>query len=129
MKISRVLLIFAIIALIFVPSSLSSLGNAKYPRIVASDEVMATAYNSLEAQTDSTPWITASGTRCRWGVVAANHLPIGTKIKIEGFGDKIFIVEDRMNKRYHRKIDIWMPSYKQAMQFGSRKIKYYIIES
>ena len=82
----------------------------------------------MEGQTDSTPWTTASGTMCREGVVAANHLPIGTKLLIEGYGDKIFTVEDRMNARYYKRIDIWMRNHQDAKKFGVRKIKYYIIE-
>ena len=70
-------------------------------KVVFSGTVVATAYNSLVGQTDDSPWTTASGTRCRSGVIASNHLPIGTKVMIEGFGDKIFTVEDRMTtERY-----------------------------
>ena len=47
------------------------------------------------------------------------NLDIG-QIKIpELYGDKIFIVEDRMNSRkgyYH--VDIWFPSYQKAVNFG-----------
>lgn len=87
--------------------------------------VTATAYNSLPEQTDSTPFITASGTRTRWGVVAVNGMRIGTKIKIpELYGDQVFIVEDRMNARYgSNRLDIWMEEYGDARQFGVRKIK------
>lgn len=91
--------------------------------------VMATAYNSLEGQTDSTPWTTASGTRCREGVIASNFLPIGTKVMIEGFKGTIFTVEDRMNKRYTKRIDIWFRHYNDARQFGIKKIKYHILEA
>lgn len=85
--------------------------------------VAATAYNSLPNQTDSTPFITASGTHVRPGVLAANFLPIGTKIKIpEYFGDQIFTVEDRMNPRYHKRIDVWMESIVDAREFGVRNV-------
>lgn len=85
--------------------------------------VASTAYNSLENQTDSTPFITASGTHVRHGVVAANFLPIGTYIKIPDiYGDQIFVVEDRMNARYDKKVDIWMENYDDAIQYGSRTI-------
>jgi len=93
-----------------------------------SGKATATAYNSLWWQTDGSPWITASGTRCRYGVVASNFLAFGTKLKIDGFGDQIFVVEDRMNRRYTNRIDIWMPSYKQAIRFGKQEIKYYVVE-
>lgn len=85
--------------------------------------VPSTAYNSLPGQTDSTPFITASGTHTRWGVVAANFLPMGTRIRIpELYGDQIFIVEDRMNARYWKRVDVWMESYTDARAYGVRHI-------
>lgn len=87
-------------------------------------QVAVTAYSSTYDQTDASPFITASGTRVRDGVVAANFLPIGTKIKIPSvFGDKTFVVEDRMNRRYWHRLDIWMPSRAQALQFGVRTLE------
>lgn len=82
-----------------------------------------TAYTSDPAQTDDTPCITASGLdvceRNVENVVAANFLPIGTRVRIpELFGDRVFYVEDRMNKRYHYKMDIWMKDIGDARQFG-----------
>lgn len=86
--------------------------------------VPSTAYNSLPNQTDSTPFITASGTHVRHGVLAANFLPIGTRVKIpELYGDQVFIVEDRMNPRYHKKVDIWMEDYHDAIAYGVKNIK------
>jgi len=96
-------------------------------RVLRSGHVMATAYNSIPNQTDDTPWTTASGTRCREGVIASNFLPIGTKDMIDGFGNRVFIVEDRMNKRYTQRIDIWFREYHEAMDFGIRKIKYHVV--
>ena len=62
--------------------------------------VLATAYSSTPDQTDATPFITAWNTRVRDGILAANFLPFGTLVKIpEVFGDKIFVVEDRMHQR------------------------------
>ncbi|MFH1347494.1 MAG: 3D domain-containing protein [Candidatus Margulisiibacteriota bacterium] len=118
-----------LLSFVLIPSSAEqALIHGKY-RIAYSDTVVSTAYNSMESQCDSTPWITASGTRCREGVVAANHLPIGTKLVIDGFGGQIFTVEDRMNRRYNRRIDIWFRSYSDAMRFGKRKIRYHVLES
>lgn len=86
--------------------------------------VPATAYNSLPGQTDDTPFITASGTTTRHGVLAANFLPIGTRVKIpEIYGDDVFIVEDRMNARYDKRVDIWMENYDDAIQFGYKNIE------
>lgn len=90
------------------------------------ESVMLTAYSSTYFECDGNPFRTASGTSVRDGIVATNFLPFGTKIKIpEIFGDKIFVVEDRMAKRYWKTIDIWMPSYQQALNFG---VKYSEIE-
>ncbi len=89
-------------------------------------QVPVTAYSSDVWQTDSTPFTTASGTRVRDGVVAANFLPIGTRVRFpEIYGDKIFVVEDRMNARYNKHADIWMSSYDEAVDFG---IKYTTVE-
>ncbi len=86
-------------------------------------KVTATAYNSEPGQTDSTPFITASGSHVRFGVLAANFLPIGTRIRIPDiYGDQIFVVEDRMNPRYDKRVDIWMEDLQDARQFGVRTI-------
>jgi len=82
--------------------------------------VIVTAYSSTPWETDDTPHITASGTYVRDGIVAANFLPFGTKIRIpQIFGDKVFVVEDRLSpqKKYH--IDVWFPSYEEALRFGA----------
>lgn len=85
--------------------------------------VVITAYSSTPWETDDTPTITAAGTSVRDGIVANNLLPFGTKIKIpEIYGDKIFVVEDRMHWRkedYH--IDIWFPSNGEAKNFGVKR--------
>lgn len=82
-----------------------------------------TAYTSDVAQTDDTPCITASGLdvceRNIENVVAANFLPIGTRVRIpELFGDRVFYVEDRMNARYYYKMDVWMREIDDARTFG-----------
>lgn len=92
--------------------------------------VIMTAYSSTVDQTDSTPFTTALGTQVGDGIVAANFLPFGTKIKIpQVFGDKIFTVEDRMNKRYSERIDVWFPDRESAKNFGLKTLKVQILES
>ena len=98
-------------------------------RVLRTVSVVVTAYSSTTWQTDDSPFITASGTTVREGVVAANFLPIGTKIKLPDlYGDKIFIVEDRMNPRQKYVIDIWFPSYSEALNFGAKYTKIQVIE-
>lgn len=92
--------------------------------------VSATAYSSTPDQTDGTPFITALGTSVRDGIIATNFLPFGTKIKIPDiYGDKIFVVEDRMNRRYWHRVDIWFPDRASALEFGFKKVKIQILES
>jgi len=88
-----------------------------------------TAYSSTVDQTDSDPFITASGAWVEDGIVAANFLPFGTKIRIPKlFGDKIFVVKDRMNARYNNRVDIWFSSRQQAINFGLQNTKIEIIK-
>lgn len=104
-------------------------------KIVKTHTVRATGYSSTPDQTDSTPFTTASGTRVRDGIIAANiyfngrRIPFGTLVRIpEIYGDKIFVVEDRMNIRYKNNIDIWFPERSLARTFGSKKVTIEIVE-
>lgn len=103
-------------------NTLSSVSNPANPplKVIRKLPVIITAYSSTPSQTDDTPYITASGTWVREGIVANNLLLFGTKIRIpEIYGDKVFTVEDRMNRKksdYH--VDVWLPDYGQALSFG-----------
>ena len=94
----------------------------------------ATAYSSHVAQTDSTPNITATGTRTRPGVIALSRdllkvFPYGTRVTIQdlsgryNFSGRVFIVEDTMAARKTNSVDVWMPSYSQAINFGARQVR------
>ncbi|MFA5947266.1 MAG: hypothetical protein WC813_04590 [Patescibacteria group bacterium] len=86
--------------------------------------MQVSAYTSRVEECDSTPFITASQTHVRDGVVATNQLPFGTRIKMpEIYGDKVFIVEDRMNTRYKNNMDIWMDDLATARHFGRKTVK------
>ncbi|MFA5127125.1 MAG: hypothetical protein WC465_03995 [Patescibacteria group bacterium] len=90
--------------------------------------ISVTAYNSEPGQTDSTPFTTAFGTKVRDGIVATNFLPKGTVVRFpEAFGDKEFVVEDRMNARYYYKMDIWMADRADAVNFGNQLLKMEIL--
>ncbi len=97
------------------------------PKVVRKINVITSAYTSLEWQTDSTPFITASGSRTRFGIVANNGLLFGTRIRMpEIYGDKIFVVEDRMHSRkgdFH--VDVWLPTNTEAVNYG---VKFTYIE-
>lgn len=113
-------------------------GNEKFckaikstPDVAKTIKMVVTAYSSTEGQTDGTPLITASGKQVAEGIVANNMLPFGTKIRIPKlYGDKIFVIEDRMHQRkgkYH--IDIWFSEYDQAKKFGAKLAEVEILES
>ena len=82
-------------------------------------KILITAYSSSVDETDETPFITASGSYVRSGIVAANFLPFGAAIRIPKiFGNQIFIVEDRLHERNSNQVDIWLPTKKEALEFG-----------
>jgi len=85
--------------------------------------VVVTAYNAVGAQTDSTPEITASNKRVKSGMVALSrdieeefNFRFGDTVVIKSLG--AFTFEDRMNKRWKRRVDIFMPSEEAAKNFG-----------
>ena len=92
-------------------------------------EVWITAYSSTPEETDDTPFITASGTSVRDGVLATNLLPFGTEVMIPAnFGDKVFTVEDRMHQRKTNNVDVWMASRSEALQFGRKYATIVVLE-
>ncbi|KKW16236.1 MAG: 3D domain-containing protein [Parcubacteria group bacterium GW2011_GWA1_50_14] len=91
--------------------------------------VWVTAYSSTPEETDDTPYITASGTRVRDGIIATNLLPFNTKVKIPKlFGDKIFVVEDRMHERKTENVDVWMATKGAALKFGIARAEIVVLE-
>jgi 3D (Asp-Asp-Asp) domain-containing protein len=103
--------------------------DKKAPKVLSVD-VWLTAYSSSPDETDDTPFITASGERVRDGIVATNFLPMNSTIQIpEIFGDKVFIVKDRMHHRKTNFVDIWMPSKEEALEFGIYETQIIVIDT
>ena len=96
--------------------------SEKSSEVVRRIRVIVTAYSSSIWETQGDPFITASGAQVREGIVANNLLPFGTRIRLpEIFGDKIFVVEDRMNpKKGYYHVDVWFPSRQAALEFGAK---------
>ena len=116
----------------------ASYDNLKFCRVIRgsyevakSVHMIVTAYTSSPEETDDTPFITASGKYVEDGIIANNLLPFGTKVMIpELYGDKIFIVEDRMHSRKGKyQADIWMANKSEARIFGAKVVNIEIIES
>lgn len=111
--------------------------------------VRATAYNSLESQTDAQPFITATGTRTRWGVIAvsrdllATDLPYGSLVRLRDLGGfasgrgagayqalldaNLFVVEDTMHPRKTGQIDLWFADYGSAVAWGVRRLEVEVV--
>lgn len=82
-----------------------------------------TGYSSEISQTDSTPFITASGTKVRDGVIACpTYLDFGSKIIIDG---EIYTCEDRMKQTepYKYYFDIWFATREEALEWGKQLIE------
>ncbi len=102
-------------------------------KVIRSSFHTITAYNSEAAQTDDSPCITANGFNvCEHGTedtIAANFLKFGTKVRIpELFGDRVFVVRDRMNRRHADRVDVWMNNRQDALKFGIRVAKIEVLE-
>ncbi|MBI5576332.1 MAG: 3D domain-containing protein [Deltaproteobacteria bacterium] len=87
-----------------------------------------TAYNvGVRAQTSDTPCIGAGGhdlcelVERNVKVCAANFVPLGTILEIEGHGE--FVVLDRLHKRFAHRVDIAMKEGElmKALTFGLQK--------
>jgi|GEM_PF-459359 len=79
---------------------------------------IATAYNL--------PGRTASGMRVAKGIIAADPrvLPLGTRVRLDaGPYSGEYIVADTGSAVRGRKIDVWVPSYREACRFGRRHVK------
>lgn len=78
----------------------------------------ATAY-SLRGRTASGQYVTR-------GLIAADprHLPLGTRVRLDaGPWSGEYLVADTGGAIKGRKIDIWTPSTREALQFGRRNVK------
>ena len=98
-----------------------------------SEHLIITAYNSEVGQTDDSPCLTANNFNvCDYGVedtIAANFLPFGAKVKIpELFGNRVFVVRDRMNRRFSNRVDVWMIERPDAVNFGVKIAKIEVLE-
>jgi 3D (Asp-Asp-Asp) domain-containing protein len=82
------------------------------------EKVTATVYNAVPAQTNSDPGHTASMFKLdlsnpyKHRIIAVSRdllikFPMGTKVRVSGTKyDGVYVVEDKMNKRYKKRIDI-----------------------
>ena len=112
--------------------------EAKY-KVKYTKVVIATAYSSEAAQTDSTPCIPAMwkfdlcANFAKNGIedtIADNSLKLGTVVQFKELPGRIFIVRDRMNSKYNGKprIDFWMSTKPAAVTFGVKKFTMEVLD-
>jgi len=86
--------------------------------------VTVTAYSANRRRCDSTPHLTAFMTKPRVGTVAISRDLLrqyspGDRVYLKGFG--VFIVNDLMNARFEKRVDVFVSSPRKARSFGIRK--------
>ncbi|MEH7075114.1 3D domain-containing protein [Neobacillus drentensis] len=103
--------------------------NAKKPRVVKTITVSATAYT---ANCRNCSGITALGLNLKKNpklkVISVDPkvIKLGTKVYVEGYG--YAIAGDTGGAIRGKKIDIFVPSYKKAIQWGRRTVKVQILK-
>jgi len=111
------------------PASLPGSGTASTASgsntdfVVAPQAYTATAY-SLRGRT-------ASGRLVSRGLIAADPsiLPLGSRVRLEaGSWSGEYIVADTGGAVRGRRIDIWTPTAREALQFGRRLVKLTVLE-
>jgi 3D (Asp-Asp-Asp) domain-containing protein len=109
----------AILALSILP-----LSAAARPQRHRSIPMKATAY--------ARQGTTASGAKTRRGVIAADPrvLPLGTKVRVDNAGPYSghYVVKDTGRKIRGRKIDLFMPSRREAQKFGRKDVQVKVVE-
>jgi 3D (Asp-Asp-Asp) domain-containing protein len=103
-----------------------------FPRQLFRIPVTVTAYSSTTDQTDSTPFVTASNTRVRRGIIALSRdllreftpgAPFGYGDQVELEGQGRFVVEDTMHPRFDKRVDIWFPNRAAARRWGVQRFQ------
>ena len=89
--------------------------------------MVVTAYSSSPDETDGEPFVTASGRLVREGIVACSrNYPFGTKFLIDG---RTYECLDRLAVEYDDRIDIWMPSKEEALEYGKRELPVEVVRT
>ena len=112
--------------------------------------VRATGYNSEVGQTDDTPFITATGARTRFGIIAVSRdmlaadIPYGSLVRLRDLGEYddglgygryqalldeqgLFVVEDTLHRRKRQQIDVWFERRRQATEWGVRQVEVQVV--
>lgn len=94
--------------------------------------VEVTAYCPCAKCCGRTGQRTASGAWPRAGVTIGVPrtgplaFPFGTRVRIEGLGERV--VQDRMAARFTNRLDLFVPTHREAVRFGVQRRKIEIIQ-
>ena len=111
------------------PSSGNSTASNANLRMTTSDSVAAA--QTYTATAYCLRGRTASGKPVNRGLIAADPsvLPLGTRVRVEaGSWSGEYVVEDTGGAVKGRRIDIWTPTTREALQFGRRPVKLTVLE-
>ena len=92
-------------------------------------DMEATAYDSGFSSTGHAfDNVTATGAKAEYGIVAVDPrvIPLGTKLFIEGYG--YAVAKDVGGAIKGLRIDLFFESHKEAIQFGRRHVKVYVLD-
>ena len=92
--------------------------------------IMAAAPQTYDATSYSRPGRGASGMGVRFGTIAADPrvLPYGTRVRLDaGPYSGEYVVTDAGTAIKGRKIDIWLPTFREACRFGRRNVKLIVL--
>ena len=100
----------------------TSRGDMRFSR---SYYMQATAYLPTDGDGKC---ITATGIRARHGVVAVDPrvIPLGSRVYVPGYG--VALAADTGGAIKGKRIDLCMESRREAMKFGRRSVKVYVLE-
>ncbi len=113
------------------PTSTSRGETTRNPESTSKPEVNSGGAKNISVVSTAycTGSITSTGTKPRWGVIAVDPrvIPYGTKVYIPQF-DMVFRAEDTGGAIKGNKIDIYMNSKSQAVNWGRRTIDIQILK-
>jgi 3D (Asp-Asp-Asp) domain-containing protein len=102
-------------------------GRLRHLEATRSVQVTVTAYTACPTETNNDPGRTASMVKPRPGIIAVSRdlfdagWTFGSKVYLEGIG--IYEIQDLMNQRFEKRLDVFIGSKKQAKQFGIKQTK------
>ena len=109
------------------PAQAETLQPVRNPFMLGvSYQATVSAYTASSDETDSRPDEMASGKTVYIGAIANNCLKFGTRVVV---GETLYVVEDRMNRRYGcNYYDILVENKSEAYKFGRQKLEIIVIQ-